>query len=122
MLVDDREEEADAEAEPEGVEVGELEDDFVPELEGVKEADFEDDGVPEPEVVLDGDGELLVVLVADEVDEPLPDKDALLELLPVDDDDDDPDKVADTLVAEVVSDGVADRLTLIDSELVGDAA
>ena len=84
MLVDDREEEADAEAEPEGVEVGELEDDFVPELEGVEEEELEEDGDPEPETVLDDDGELLVVLVADEVDEPLPDKDALWELLPVD--------------------------------------
>ena len=99
MLVDDREEEADAEAEPEGVEVGELEDDFVPELEGVEEEDFEDDGVPEPEVVLDGDGELLVVLVADEVDESLPDEDALLEPLPVDDPDDEGDAEG-VLVAE----------------------
>ena len=56
----------------------ELEEDLVPEPERVKEEELNEDGVPEPETVLDDNGELLVVLVADEVDEPLSDEDVLL--------------------------------------------
>ena len=113
MLVDDREEEADAEAEPEGVEVVELEEDLVPEPEGVEEAELEEDGVPEPEVVLDGDGELLVVLIADEVDESLPDEDALLEPLPVDEPEDEGD-------AEGALDAESELLDVLEDDDVED--